>query len=185
MPCLHKLFFDFEFDNYLDMPVSFGMCGGGNLDVEFYREFKEPLLGFKSQFVLDTVLPLLSGSEDKRISPGILGSEITQFMLELCEKKRINPSSIVLICDSKEDVRYLERYCGNVFQVECVTLNGYHEEDVYMSAYESAFDPVLLPRHHALNDAMAMKIAYETLAEHRFLNIAMKQDMTRCMVAAA
>ncbi|MFL9610984.1 hypothetical protein ACKF11_12935 [Methylobacillus sp. Pita2] len=179
-----RLFFDFEFDPVLDTPISFGMVGGTDASISFYREFKAPAAGYKSEFVYDTVLPLLTKDPSERTSPGILGGEITQFILDLCEANNTRPADVILTCDSIEDVQYLEQFSGAVFKVECISFTSFDEENMYSDMYASEFDPITFPRHNALNDAVAMKNAFEALATQRSLNPPQKRHSPSFRLAA-
>lgn len=147
---INPLFFDFEFDG--EVLISFGVTS--NSGEQMYTEFVHPKSGFSSLFVQDTILPLLEKPIAQRKTKDEWLRSLTIF-IQMFE-------SPVFYCDSDMDAQLLLRSLPTV-NVEIIELTNFDEEAAYNRAYNKSFDAVLSPRHHALNDAKAIKAGYIAL----------------------
>jgi len=76
---------------------------------------------------------------------------------------------VIITCDSQADYLWFTKLAGMEFRVDVVEFRDYDEEAVFNEAYDDYFDPILRPRHHALNDSMAIRQAYQRLSHARLM----------------
>lgn len=149
-----SLYFDFEFDG--EILISFGVISDSS--EHMYTEFVHPKSGFSSLFVQDTILPLLEKTEAQRKTKD-------EWLRSLSIFSEIF-NSPVFYCDSDIDAKLLLQNLPSA-HIEVIELKNFDEEAAYNRAYNKSFDPILSPRHHALNDAKAIKAGHSALVTLR------------------
>lgn len=168
------IFFDFEFDfdaqsNSVNL-ISFGAVGisEGDNELPLYVEFQHPKKGFTSPFVVDTVIPLLTHIPVDR-------KNLKQFKTVLAAYSDLY-SSPTFICDSPRDKELLQSILQGA-DIESIEFSDFLESNAYEESYESFFDVVLRPRHHALNDAKAIRSGWLSMMRVReAVNVTRKPD---------
>lgn len=144
------LFVDTEFNN--KQLISIGLVDTAGH--EFYAEIKGITPSKCSNFVFDTVLPLLSNNNPET-------------MLEVSE--RLNDwlkaftGPIKLVYDYDDDLGHFRSLTKVNVEPVFLSIQGDDENDIYADTLDLFF--LAHDRHHALNDAKALKTAVLAVAD--------------------
>lgn len=145
------VFLDTEFTNFVQRQlISIGLV---SLDGKhtFYKEVKHYCPSICSEFVKDTVIPLLSCTPETMIPLRDISALLRDWFL------RLDSDNVTVIVDHEFDLEQLRNLLGEIPEwIELANI-GYFLDD---TAFEQFFKDNNLKQHHALNDAMANRHAF-------------------------
>lgn len=167
VPGVVPVFLDTEFTDIhaeADL-ISIGMV---SQDAKLYIELTDWDRAKASDFVLETVIPLLGGHAPERLTRDQAAIRITRWLSEL--RGGDLSRSIVLLADSSWDWRLLAELWSRAeaWPTTNKVLERLISDELYNARQRRIFDEELeayfvrcQKRHHALVDAIAAKVAFE------------------------
>jgi len=130
----------------------------------FYMELEMGKHGWSmskcSTFTMDVVLPLLQGGDCVGTN-----EEVATKLQAWIEKRHVEQVMSDHIMDWHFFNKLLKHHWPKNLATNCFFLSNV-ESDVYQHEYQDRFDAYLNPRHHALNDAEALREAQLASEKH-------------------